>query len=113
MTSVPDPYAESIDPSISCGDCEAVCCRFTVVLMPEDHVPEWLIDRESHQVETLAKDASGWCAAIDHDTWRCTIYESRPVICRKFAMGGPGCRYERSRWFGGKAVPTPVVLIDH
>ena len=82
--SIPlDPYAESVNPSVSCNDCEAVCCRLTVLLMPDDHVPEWLIDRDAHGMETLAKGEDGWCAAVDPNTSRCTIYEQRPAICRK------------------------------
>ncbi len=108
-----DPYAESVNPSVSCNDCEAVCCRLTVLLMPDDHVPEWLIDRDVHGMETLAKGEDGWCAAVDPNTSRCTIYEQRPAICRKYTMGSPGCRDERERWFGVKAFPTPAVLIGY
>jgi Fe-S-cluster containining protein len=104
-----DPYAESIDPSIRCSTCEAVCCRLTVVLMPDDHVPAWLIDRDLHGMETLAKGEDGWCAAVDPNTSRCTIYEDRPSICRKYAMGSPSCRDERQKWFG-EPIPTPVHL---
>jgi Fe-S-cluster containining protein len=113
VSTSPDPYAESVDPSVSCSSCEAVCCRLTVVLMPEDHVPEWLIDRHTHGMETLAKGEDGWCVAVDPNTSRCTIYDQRPVICRKVTMGSPGCRDERDRWFAPKAFPTPTVLIGY
>jgi len=105
-----DPYAESVDPSVQCSSCEAVCCRLTVVLMPDDHVPEWLIHRDQRGLETLAKGEDGWCAAVDPNTSRCSIYEQRPVICRKFAMGSPSCRDERQKWFGHK-IPTPIMVV--
>jgi len=110
MSISPDPYAESVDPSVQCSDCEAVCCQLTVVLMPEDRVPEWLVHRDSKGLETLAKGSDGWCAAVDPNTSRCTIYDQRPEICRKFAMGSPGCRDERERWFGRSTFPTRAVL---
>jgi Fe-S-cluster containining protein len=37
----------------------------------------------------------GWCAALDRDSMRCTIYEVRPLICREFEMGSAECRDER------------------
>lgn len=110
MKNLPDPYAESIDPRIHCTSCEAICCRLTVVLMPDDHVPEWLIDRDLHGMETLAKGEDGWCAAVDPNTSRCTIYDERPSICRKYAMGSPSCQDERQKWYGD-AIPTAVKLI--
>lgn len=106
----PDPYAESVDPSVQCAACEAVCCRLTVVLMPEDQVPPWLVVRDAHGLETLAKGEDGWCAAVDPNTSRCTIYEQRPVLCRKYAMGSPSCRDERQKFYG-TALPTPVRLL--
>lgn len=109
-SSAPDPYAESVDPSVQCTTCEAVCCRLTVVLMPEDHVPTWLIERDESGMETLAKGEDGWCAAVDPNTFGCTIYEDRPTICRKFAMGSPSCRDERHKWFGA-TIPTAVHVL--
>lgn len=110
VNTIPDPYEESVDPTVRCTSCEAICCRLTVVLMPDDHVPSWLIDRDLHGMETLAKGEDGWCAAVDPNTFRCTIYEDRPAICRKYAMGSPSCRDERQKWYG-PAVPTPVKLL--
>ncbi|MFC5741739.1 YkgJ family cysteine cluster protein [Dyella tabacisoli] len=111
MNNIPDPYAESVDPSVQCTSCEAVCCRLTVVLLPDDHVPEWLIHRDERGMETLAKNEEGWCLAVDPDKLCCSIYEERPTICRKFAMGSPGCRDARLEWRNHYSIPTPVVLI--
>ncbi len=105
-----DPYAESVDPAVHCDTCEAVCCRLTVVLMPEDHVPAWLVDRDEHGLETLAKGEDGWCAAVNPNTSGCTIYADRPTICRKYAMGSPSCRDERHKWFGDR-IPTAVHVL--
>jgi uncharacterized protein len=110
VSNLPDPYTERVDPSVQCSACEAVCCRLTVVLMPDDHVPEWLVHRDEHGLETLAKGEDGWCAAIDEKRMCCSIYEDRPAICRKYAMGSPSCRDERKKWYG-QAVPTPLVWV--
>jgi len=86
--------------TISCDNCDAVCCRLTVVLMPEDRVPNKFIVEDERGMQMLAKGEDGWCQALDLNTMRCTIYEMRPAICRKFAMGGPYCRSERDAWRG-------------
>jgi uncharacterized protein len=83
---------------VLCSNCEAVCCRLTVVLMPEDKVPLWLVAEDDLGPDTMAKAADGWCVALDRDTMRCSIYEQRPQICRKFSMGGPYCRDERDEY---------------
>lgn len=83
---------------VLCSDCEAVCCRLTVVLMPGDAPPEWLVAHDEFGPDTMAKGEDGWCVALDRDTNRCSIYSQRPQICRKFAMGGPYCRDERDAW---------------
>ena len=86
--------------TISCENCDAVCCRLTVVLMPEDRVPNRFVVEDAHGMRLLAKGEEGWCQALDLNTMRCTIYDMRPSTCRKFAMGGPYCRSERDAWRG-------------
>src|SRR5665647_3208208 len=76
-----------VDPTVSCSSCDAVCCRLTVVVMPEDRVPRHLVERTAQGLDVMARDEEGWCVAIDHRHMRCSIYEQRPGICRKFAMG--------------------------
>lgn len=110
VKNAPDTYEQSVDPSVQCTTCEAVCCRLTVVLMPEDRVPAWLVTHDEHGLEVLAKGEDGWCAAVNPNTSGCTIYDDRPSICRKFAMGSPSCRDERTRWFGNR-IPTEVHLL--
>jgi len=86
--------------TISCENCDAVCCRLTVILMPEDRVPNKFVVEDERGTQMLAKGEDGWCQALDLNTMRCTIYEMRPSTCRKFAMGGPYCRSERDAWRG-------------
>ncbi len=104
-----------IDPGVDCAYCEAICCRLTVVILPGDHVPRGLTTHDDHGLEMMARGEDGWCVALDLDTMRCGIYEQRPEICRKFAMGGPYCRAEREEWRGLAAevaspLSIPIVL---
>lgn len=41
----------------------------------------------------------GHCAALDPTPgrWACTIYESRPLLCRVFEPGSPACLAARAR----------------
>jgi Fe-S-cluster containining protein len=100
-----------IDPAVSCSACDAVCCRLTVLVMPEDDVPRHLVERNIDGLEVMARDEEGWCAAIDHHHMRCGIYEQRPGICRRFAMGGAYCRDERKsyRELVARGIPLTVL----
>ena len=100
-----------IDPGVSCGACDAVCCRLTVLVMPEDDVPRHLVERDIHGLDVMARDEEGWCVAIDHQHMRCGIYEQRPGICRKFAMGGAYCRDERLSYREQLARGIPLTVM--
>lgn len=108
---------QDIDPTVQCSDCEAICCRLTVVLLPGDErVPEQYTTYDSHGLQMMARGEDGWCVALDLNTMRCSIYEQRPGICRKFAMGSAFCRAERDEWKGLEAAleesggSIPIVL---
>ena len=62
-----------------------------MVLLPGDVVPEYLTTHTDEGLHVMARDEDGWCVAIDGARMCCSIYDSRPAICRKFAMGGPYC----------------------
>lgn len=89
---------EIVDPTVSCSRCDAVCCRLTVVVMPEDKVPSHLVERTPQGLDVMARGEDGWCIALDHTRMCCSIYEQRPDICRKFAMGSAYCRDEREQY---------------
>jgi Fe-S-cluster containining protein len=100
-----------IDPDVSCSACDAVCCRLTVVVMPEDTVPRHLVERTPQGLDVMARDEEGWCVAVDHRHMCCGIYDQRPGICRKFAMGSAYCRSEREiyREHVGRGIPLTVI----
>ena len=54
--------------------------------------------------------SDGWCVALDRATMSCGIYAERPTTCRKFAMGGGYCRFEREKFERDFAARIPLVV---
>ncbi|GAA4501643.1 YkgJ family cysteine cluster protein [Pseudaeromonas paramecii] len=81
--------------AIDCSNCEACCCRLEVMLFTDTGVPARFIREVPGQVAVMRRGEDGWCAALDRNSLRCSIYEQRPLICREFAMGGEECLEER------------------
>ncbi|RYD14388.1 MAG: YkgJ family cysteine cluster protein [Lysobacteraceae bacterium] len=94
---------------VSCTSCDAVCCRLTVVVMPDDEVPRHFVERGADGLEVMGRCEDGWCVALDHARMCCSIYEQRPQVCRKFAMGSGYCRSERHAYRMRHAIPVSVV----
>ncbi len=63
--------------------------------MGEDNPPERFVAADRWGGQVMARLEDGWCAALDRDTMRCTIYARRPGVCRAFEMGGDDCIVER------------------
>ena len=94
----PMPFDEvdGIDPNVSCSHCAALCCRLTVVLVPQDaDVPPQFTTRTAEGHRVMAQGADGFCLALGPDRRSCSIYARRPQACRRFAMGGGYCRAVR------------------
>ncbi len=49
--------------------------------------------------ELYLRFENGRCAALSHagETWPCTIYEDRPLLCRVFEAGSKPCLAARAR----------------
>ncbi len=80
---------------VTCGTCEARCCRLQVLLIGDNHIPDALTDWTEWGGQVMGRGDDGWCLALDRTTLRCTIYARRPQICRDFEMGGGDCVDER------------------
>jgi len=102
--SAPPPAA------IHCSDCDAVCCRLTVVVMPGDDVPEHMVDHSENGPDVMARGEDGWCVALDRRHMRCGIYRNRPDVCRRFAMGGPYCAAVRED-YAREPAPGAIPLV--
>jgi Fe-S-cluster containining protein len=91
-----------------CSKCDAVCCRLTVVLQPEDKIPSHLTTHLANGLHVMARDEEGWCVAMDGARMNCGIYESRPAICRRFVMNGPYCKSVRAEYAEKRACGAPL-----
>ena len=65
-------HAHDIGPA-DCARCDAVCCRLTVVVQPEDRIPPHLTTELPGGLRTMAKDEDGWCVALDGARMNCGI----------------------------------------
>ena len=93
-----------------CAHCDAVCCRLTVVLTGQDAVPAHFTATTERGLAVMARNADGWCAALDRTRMCCSIYANRPQVCRRFAMDGPYCRAVRTDYRERIARDIPLQL---
>ena len=101
-----DALAEVAD----CNRCDAVCCRLTVVLQDADRIAEHLTTYTDRGLHVMARDEDGWCVALDGARMCCSIYESRPEVCRRFVMDGPYCRDIRADYQERRVRGIPLVM---
>ncbi|MCF7751186.1 YkgJ family cysteine cluster protein [Bacillus subtilis subsp. subtilis] len=87
----------------NCSSCDAQCCRLTAVLGASEQVPAHLTIEMPGGLRAMAKGEDGWCVALDRVRMNCGIYDDRPLVCRRFKMGGPYCR---AIFSGGDDVPA-------
>jgi len=90
------PHRQLADNSVSCSTCAACCCRLEVLLLTDTGVPDRFIDEDNWGGQVMRRLDDGWCAALDRDSMRCTIYAQRPLICREFELGSDDCLDERT-----------------
>jgi Fe-S-cluster containining protein len=65
------------------------------MLITDTGVPDAHISVDKWGAEPMLRLDYGWCSAIDRETFKCSIYENRPFICREFEMGSYECISER------------------
>lgn len=97
-------------PALDCRSCDAVCCLLTVVLQPGDDVPAHLTTHTPGGQHVMAQDEEGWCVAIDPARMCCSIYETRPRVCRDFAMAGADCRRVRKDYSQRRGRSIPLAM---
>ena len=81
-----------------------------MVLSDADAIPDYLTDYTAAGLHVMARDEEGWCVAIDGARMQCSIYDSRPQICRRFEMGGPYCQEVRADYSDRRARGIPLTL---
>src|SRR5262245_37172465 len=104
-------------PSYECDGCGACCRTFPVFASAADADREPRVESETRVLpEHLGNP--GWtyqlfplpfhesCCFLD-TTARCTIYPTRPEVCRAFPAGGDQCQTARTRAGSPPLPPTP------
>lgn len=81
---------------VSCATCKACCCRLEVLLIGDDDVPAQFVATDRWGGHVMARLDDGWCAALDRQTMRCSIYAVRPGVCRDFPVASSECLSERA-----------------
>jgi len=81
--------------AITCSNCQACCCQLEVQILTDTGVPFHYIAHDKWGSEVMKRADDGWCQALDRNTLMCSIYESRPLICREFEMASDECITER------------------
>ena len=78
-----------------CQECGGACCKHVLVQLPDvtGIDTQWLQVRGT--VRRVAGQVIEWrvespCRELGPDG-RCGIYDSRPMSCRTFEVGGDGC----------------------
>lgn len=68
--------------------CKAECCKLNVILDSED-LKKGIVktQRLSSRLGTIiaAKGKDDYCVHLDRETFKCKIYENRPIECRDYS----------------------------
>lgn len=67
------------------------------MLITDTGVPQRYIAYDQWGGMVMNRLEDGWCAALNRDTFLCSIYSNRPLICREFTAGEEDCITERER----------------
>ena len=77
---VPDA---SLDCSERVKECKSRCCTLNFALT-KDEVAEGVISHNTRRPFFIARDADGYCPHMDRQTYACTVYDQRPLRCRRY-----------------------------
>ena len=90
-----DKYSSQEQAKIDCEKrqhlCRSACCRMAYALSLQDirEGIRWNLGMPFMNV----RGQDGYCVHLDQDTLRCSIYESRPIVCRQY-----DCSNDRRIW---------------
>jgi len=69
------------------GQCHARCCKLNFALT-RDEAALGLIRHNPSRPFFIARDEDGYCSHMDRRSYACTVYEDRPLRCRRYDCGG-------------------------
>lgn len=72
--------------------CKAACCKLAFALSRQD-VEEGVVKWEFGHPYMNARSSDGYCVHLHSASYRCTIYENRPLPCRAY-----DCRQDKRIW---------------
>ncbi len=83
-------------PQIDCENrmhlCKAACCRLRFPLSPQD-LEEGIVKWDLPHPYLIARGTDGYCRHLERGSFRCTIYQHRPLPCRAY-----DCRKDERIW---------------
>ncbi|MFQ5524995.1 MAG: prolipoprotein diacylglyceryl transferase family protein [Thermoanaerobaculia bacterium] len=102
----PSKYEQAEVPEIDCESrwhlCKGSCCKLGFALTQED-VEEGIVRWDLRRPYLIARGADGRCVHQESGSCRCSIYESRPRVCR-----GYDCRKDTRIWLDfDRRIPNP------
>lgn len=84
------------DAAVNCSErltrCRSICCTFTFALTREE-VREGLLPYEPSRPFFIKREADGYCPHLDRITLQCTVWDRRPLRCRRY-----DCRDDVEIW---------------
>ena len=116
----PDAPAAGAAPSFACDSCGACCKTWRIFVSDEDAAREPRIASETRRLPDNQR-TDFWsyqlfplpfheaCVFLDIDN-RCTIYATRPQVCRTFEAGSDRCQQARAEQGLGPLAPTLIQL---
>lgn len=66
------------------GSCRALCCTYVFVLTQEE-ARRGVVEYNPQRPYYIARDDDGYCPHMDRKTYKCAVYDKRPIRCRKFS----------------------------
>lgn len=82
-----DKYEFDQEAGVDCENsvpvCKAVCCKLPFALSKQD-VEEGIMKWDFGRPYIIAHDEDGYCTHLDRESYKCSVWEHRPVPCRGF-----------------------------
>jgi Fe-S-cluster containining protein len=96
LVDTPDKYTQDNEPIVDCANCYPICkgkcCTLWFALSVQD-LDEGIVRWNYSYPYGIAQGQDGYCIHFDRSTYKCTVYENRPLVCRTY-----DCRGDKRIW---------------
>ena len=108
LVEAPDKYSVRDTPVVDCEKryplCHGACCKLWFSLTVQD-LDERIVKWNYAQPYGIAQGSDGRCVHQDRESWKCSVYEHRPHICRTYDCSG-----DKRIWQDfEKYIPSPAL----